>query len=358
MITSNDKRKVITLEQFIIEHEQRVYASGQFSQLLRDIVFAAKMVNREVNKAGLVDILGLTGDTNVQGEKVQKLDLFAHQHFIEALSIGGSVCVIGSEEEEEVIPITNPQSENARYVVLIDPLDGSSNIDVNVSIGTIFSIYKRKSLSGPGTLEDCLQPGVNQLAAGYVIYGSSTMLVYTTGQGVNGFTLDPSIGEFLLSHPNMKVPQTCNIYSLNEGNYRKYEEGLKAYLRFIKGKWDPNVRPYTSRYIGSLVADFHRNLLRGGVYIYPAFIDNPNSKLRLLYEGNPMSYLMEQAGGMATNGRSRILEIQPQSLHQRTPLYLGNESEINLLHQFLRGEYTEEEGPWSRIKAKTSENTQ
>lgn len=331
-------RKIITLEQFIIESEAAYpLATGEFSQLLRDIALAAKLVNREVNKAGLVDILGLTGETNVQGEKVQKLDVFANDHFIHALAIGGQVCVIGSEENEEVIPVHNTQSRNARYVVLIDPLDGSSNIDVNVSIGTIFSVYERMSPKGkPGTLEDCVQKGSDQIAAGYVIYGSSTMIVYTTGHGVNGFTLDPSIGEFLLSHQNIKVPEKCNIYSLNEGNYRKFEPGLKEYLRHIKGKYDPTVRPYSSRYIGSLVADFHRNLLRGGVFIYPAFIDDAKGKLRLMYEANPMAMLIEQAGGVATDGANRILDIEPEALHQRTPLYMGNHYEVELIHQYLR----------------------
>ena len=331
-------RKIITLEQFIIESEAAYpLATGEFSQLLRDIALAAKLVNREVNKAGLVDILGLTGETNVQGEKVQKLDIFANDHFIHALMVGGQVCVIGSEENEDVIPVETMQSKNARYVVLMDPLDGSSNIDVNVSVGTIFSVYERTSpLGNPGTLEDCMQKGVKQTAAGYVIYGSSTMIVYTTGHGVNGFTLDPSIGEFLLSHPNIKVPEKCNIYSLNEGNYRKFEPGLKEYLRHIKGKYDPTVRPYSSRYIGSLVADFHRNLLRGGVFIYPAFIDDPKGKLRLMYEANPMALLIEQAGGVATDGANRILDIEPEDLHQRTPLYVGNHYEVELIHQYLR----------------------
>lgn len=332
-----NSRKVITLEQYIIQSEQtHPFATGEFSQLLRDIGLASKMVNREVNKAGLVDILGFTGDINVQGERVQKLDWFAHQHFLDALSVGGQVCVIASEENDDVIPVDNPQSRGAEYVVLIDPLDGSSNIDVNVSIGTVFSVLRRRSHSAlPGTIEDCLQMGTEQVAAGYIIYGSSTMLVYTTGHGVNGFTLDPSIGEFLLSHPNIRVPDRCNIYSLNEGNYRKFEPGLKEYLRHIKGKYDPTVRPYSARYIGSLVADFHRNLLRGGVFIYPAFLDRPEGKLRLLYEANPMALIIEQAGGVATDGKRRILEIEPKELHQRTPLYMGNEFEINLIHHYL-----------------------
>ncbi len=330
-------RKIITLEQFIIESEAAYpLATGEFSQLLRDVALAAKLVNREVNKAGLVDILGLTGEVNVQGEIVQKLDVFANEHFVNALTIGGQVCVIGSEENEDVIPVNNPQSRNARYVVLMDPLDGSSNIDVNVAVGTIISVYERISEKGqPGTLSDCMQKGLKQIAAGYVIYGSSTMIVYTTGHGVNGFTLDPSIGEFLLSHPNMQVPAKCNIYSLNEGNYRKFEPGLKEYLRHIKGKYDPTVRPYSSRYIGSLVADFHRNLLRGGVFIYPGFIDEPHGKLRLMYEANPMAFLIEQAGGVATDGKNRILDLEPEALHQRTPLYMGNHYEVELIHQYL-----------------------
>lgn len=331
-------RKIITLEQFIIETEQEFpLATGEFSQLLRDIGLAAKLVNREVNKAGLVDILGFTGDVNVQGEKVQKLDIFANEQFLHALSIGGTVCVIGSEESEDVIPVENTQSKNASYAVCMDPLDGSSNIDVNVSVGTIFSIYRRISPKGrPGTREDCLQKGSAQIAAGYIVYGSSTMLVLTTGHGVHGFTLDPSIGEFLLSHRNLEVPKTCNIYSLNEGNYRRFEPGLKEYLRHIKGKYDPTVRPYSARYIGSLVSDFHRNLLRGGVFIYPGFIDNPVGKLRLMYEANPMALIIEQAGGVATNGRDRILDLEPKELHMRTPFYCGNHYEVELIHDYLR----------------------
>ena len=329
-------RKIVTLEQFIIESEQQASAKGDFSQLLRDISLAAKLVNREVNKAGLVDILGEVESSNVHGETQKKLDVFANEVFIEALAVGGKVCAIASEENEGIIPVDTPQSRDAKYVVLMDPLDGSSNIDVNVSIGTIFSVYRRKSsLGGPGTIEDCLQKGSEQVAAGYVIYGSSTMCVYTTGHGVNGFTLDPSIGEFLLSHLSMQVPPKGSIYSLNEGNYRRFEPGLKEYLRHIKAKFDPSVKPYSSRYIGSLVADFHRNLLKGGIFIYPSFIDQPEGKLRLMYEGNPMAFLMEQAGGMATNGRQRILDIQPTDLHQRTPLILGNKAELAIVHDYL-----------------------
>jgi len=348
-------RRITTLEQFIIENEQQTPgATGEFSQLLRDISLAARIVNREVNKAGLVNILGLTGRENVQGEKVQKLDVYADEQFIHALMHGGQTCVIGSEEDEEVIPVTTPQSRGARYVVLLDPLDGSSNIDANVSIGTIFSILERVSSPGqPGTVKDCLQPGVKQVAAGYVIYGSSTMLVYTTGDGVFGFTLDPSLGEFLLSHPRIKIPDACKIYSLNEGNYREFHPGIKAYLRFIKGKKegaevvdpDNRNRPYSARYIGSLVADFHRNLLKGGVFLYPALSSALSGKLRLLYEANPMAMLMTQAGGMATNGIGNILDIVPKTLHQRTPLFTGPKSEIDKIHDLLSRKYERDEYP-------------
>jgi fructose-1,6-bisphosphatase I len=338
MSSNGSARRLITLEQFIIEKENQVAgATGEFSQLLRDIGLAARIVNREVNKAGLVDILGAHGSTNVQGESVQKLDIFANNQFIEALSVGGQVCVIGSEENDDILPVETPQSANAQYVVLMDPLDGSSNIDVNVSIGTIFSIYRRVSPVGsPGTLEDCLQPGRKMLAAGYVIYGSSTMLVYTTGNGVNGFTLDPSIGEFMLSHPEIRIPSKCGIYSTNEGNTTKYSDGVRAYLRHVKGEGEtPIAKPYSSRYIGSMVADFHRNLLKGGLFLYPSMTDAPDGKLRLLYECNPMAFIAEQAGGAATNGKENILDLQPQKLHQRTPLYVGNSSEVALLHSFL-----------------------
>lgn len=336
MSLNGSSRRLITLEQFIIEKENQVGdATGSFSQVLRDISLAARIVNREVNKAGLVDILGVTGETNVQGETVQKLDLFANRQFINAMSVGGQVCVIGSEEDEEIIPVNTPQSGAANYVVLMDPLDGSSNIDVNVSIGTIFSIYRRTSAEGPGNLEDCLQKGRNMLAAGYVIYGSSTMLVYSTGNGVNGFTLDPSIGEFMLSHPGIRFPDKCSIYSTNEGNSTKYSHGVRRFLAHVKGEGDTPVKPWSSRYIGSLVADFHRNLLKGGIFLYPDMTDAPAGKLRLLYECNPMAFIAEQAGGVATDGSQNILDLQPGSLHQRTPLYIGNRREMELLHGFL-----------------------
>jgi fructose-1,6-bisphosphatase I len=317
--------RVTTLGQFIIERQTDFpYAKGELSRLLRDIGIASKIVNREVNKAGLVDILGDYGNTNVQGEEVKKLDVYANEQFISALGSGGETCAVASEENEEMIQINSVVSKNAKYVVAIDPLDGSSNIDVNVSIGTIFSIYRRTTLSGPSDLGDFMQKGTEQVAAGYVIYGSSTMLVYTTGKGVNGFTLDPGIGEFCLSHPDMKIPKQGYIYSINEGNYAHFPEGVKKYIKYCQEEDDATKRPYSSRYIGSLVADFHRNLLKGGIYIYPATAKSPNGKLRLLYECNPLAMLVEQAGGKASDGFNRVLTIQPTSLHQRTPLFIGS----------------------------------
>lgn len=334
-------RTVVTLEQFIIERENEFsFASGELSQLLRDIGLAARIVNREVNKAGLVDILGITGDTNVQGEEVKKLDIFANEQFINALSAGGATCMIASEENEDFIRVDSPVSRNARYIVLIDPLDGSSNIDVNVSIGTIFSIYRRSEEGEPG-LRDCLQPGVNQVAAGYVIYGSSTMLVYTTGFGVNGFTLDPSLGEFFLSHRNMQIPNKVSSYSINEGNYFKFDYPVRRYLAWIKEKDKETGRPYNARYIGSMVADLHRIMLKGGIFLYPALEDAPKGKLRLLYEGNPMAMIIEQAGGEATDGFRRILEIQPTELHQRTPVYVGSKKGVAEIRNFLQGKMEE-----------------
>ncbi|WNJ21507.1 class 1 fructose-bisphosphatase [Pontibacter sp. G13] len=325
------ERKVKTLEQFIIQKEQNFpYATGQFSKIIRDIVLPSRIINREVNKAGLVDILGLTGDTNIQGEQVQKLDLFANEAMIDSLFKGRMVCAIGSEENDDFII---KEGSTGKYIVLMDPLDGSSNIDVNVSIGTIFSVYRRKNMDGPLKKEDLLQKGVDQVAAGYILYGSSTMLVYTTGHGVNGFTLDPSIGEFLLSHPNMKFPDKCDTYSVNEGHYRNFFEGTKEYLRHIKRD---SPKPYKSRYIGSLVADFHRNLLKGGIFMYPGTVEKPNGKLRLTFEANPMAFIAEQAGGYASTGLERILEIDPDTLHQRTPLFVGNKEEVLKLEGFIR----------------------
>lgn len=327
--------KVKTLGQFIIEKQADFpYAKGELSRLLRDIGIAAKIVNREVSKAGLGEILGETGDVNVQGETVKKLDVFANEQFIAALKAGGECCAIASEENEDIIPISNEVSENAKYVVAIDPLDGSSNIDVNVSVGTIFSIYRRKSTSGPGNDEDFFQTGNDQVAAGYVIYGSSAMLVYTTGKGVNGFTLDPSIGEFCLSHPKISIPKSGKIYSINEGNYLHFPDGVKKYIRYCQEEDKASNRPYSSRYIGSGVADIHRNLIVGGIYIYPTTTKSPNGKLRLLYECNPLAFIVEQAGGKATDGSKRIMDLKINELHQRTPLYIGSHDMVDKAMSF------------------------
>jgi len=329
--------KVKTLGQFIIEKQNDFpFAKGELSRLLRDIGIAAKIVHREVNKAGLADILGEAGEINVQGESVKKLDIFANEQFIAALSVGGECCAIASEENEEIIIVDNPQSKNAKYVVAMDPLDGSSNIDVNVSVGTIFSIYRRTSLSGPGVTEDFLQRGTDQVAAGYVIYGSSTMLVYTTGKGVNGFTLDPSIGEFCLSHPNMVMPKSGKTYSINEGNYLHFPDGVKKYIKYCQEEDKATKRPYSSRYIGSAVADIHRNLITGGIFIYPATAASPKGKLRLLYECNPLAFIVEQAGGKATNGISRIMEQPVDALHQRTPLFIGSSEMVDVAMDFMQ----------------------
>ena len=283
-----------------------------------------------------MDILGAEGSENIQGEQQQKLDVFANNQFITALNAGGEVCGIASEELDDYIGLNGKVSKNGKYVVLIDPLDGSSNIDVNVSIGTIFSIYRRISFTGSATLEDFLQKGNEQVAAGYIIYGSSTMLVYTTGHGVNGFTLDPSIGEFCLSHPNIKIPQTGIIYSINEGNYVHFPDGVKQYIKYCQEADPATGRPYTSRYIGSLVADFHRNMLKGGVYIYPETAKSPKGKLRLLYECNPLAFIAEQAGGVASNGFKRIMDVDPKELHQRCPLYIGSSEMVRTVESFLQ----------------------
>ncbi|EAZ79467.1 class 1 fructose-bisphosphatase [Algoriphagus machipongonensis] len=310
-----------TLDRFIKSKQSDFpFASGELSQLLRDIALASKIVNRETNRAGLSNIGGAFGQTNIQGEEQQKLDIIANIRFIRALSKGGEVCAIVSEEEDAVIDL---QNKSGKYVVAIDPLDGSSNIDVNISIGTIFSIYRRKTQVGsPIQKEDIMQPGTEQVASGYVLYGSSTMLVYTTGFGVNGFTYEQSLGEFFLSHPCIKSPEDGQIYSINEGTQDEWELGIKDYIDTCKS------RKYSARYIGSLVADFHRNLLKGGIYLYPATQKNPNGKLRLLYEANAMAFIAEQAGAVATDGNRRILEIKPESLHQRTPLFIGSKKMV------------------------------
>ncbi len=330
-------QRITTLGQFIIERQAEFpYSKGQLSRLLRDIGIASKIVNREVNKAGLVNILGDTGETNIQGETVKKLDLFANEQFKAALKAGGECCVFASEEDDEITIIEGAVSADAKYAVLMDPLDGSSNIDVNVSVGTIFSIYRRVSQEGPGLLSDCLQKGMHQVAAGYVVYGSSTMLVYTTGHGVNGFTLDPSIGEFCLSHPDMRIPEQGFIYSVNEGNYIHFPQGIKQYIKYCQAYDETTSRPYNSRYIGSMVADFHRNLLKGGVFIYPATGKAPKGKLRLGYECNPMAFIVEQAGGKASDGKNRILELESTDLHQRTPVVLGSRLMVEKVESFLR----------------------
>ena len=329
--------KVKTLGQFIIEKQSDFpYAKGELSRLLRDIGIAAKIVNREVSKAGLVEILGETGEVNIQGEKVKKLDVFANEQFIAAFKAGGEVCAIASEETDEIIPIDSEISKSAKYVVAMDPLDGSSNIDVNVSVGTIFSIYRRKTLSGPGALEDFMQRGTEQIAAGYIIYGSSCMLVYTTGKGVNGFTLDPSIGEFCLSHPNMKTPQTGNTYSVNEGNYLHFPDGVKKFIKYCQEEDKESSRPYSSRYIGSGVADIHRNLITGGIYIYPTTTKSPKGKLRLLYECNPLAFILEQAGGKASTGSNRIMDVDINELHQRTPLFIGSADMVDVALEYMK----------------------
>ena len=301
----------MTLGRHIFEEQSKYEgATGELSKLLHDLSLAAKIISLEVNKAGLVDIIGFTGDNNVHGEQVKKLDMLAHDMLIKAMDHGGHLCVMASEEEEDIIQI--PQKFNiGKYVLLFDPLDGSSNIDANISIGTIFSIYRRVSPGdGPGKMEDCLQPGINQVAAGYVVYGSSTMLVYTAGSGVHGFTLDPAFGEFLLSHSNIQTPKKSKIYSINEGNYLYWHPGLKKYIKYLQEEDKPTNRPFSSRYIGSMVADIHRNLLYGGIFMYPADSRNPKGKLRLQYECNPMAFIVEQAGGRATNGKIRELQME------------------------------------------------
>lgn len=329
--------KVKTLGQFIIEKQSDFpYAKGELSRLLRDIGIASKIVNREVSKAGLVEILGETGEVNVQGEKVKKLDVFANEQFIAAFKAGGEVCAIASEENDEIITIDSEISKSAKYVVAMDPLDGSSNIDVNVSVGTIFSIYRRTSLTGPGTLEDFMQRGTEQIAAGYIIYGSSCMLVYTTGKGVNGFTLDPSIGEFCLSHPNIKTTPTGNTYSINEGNYLHFPDGVKKFIKYCQEEDKTSNRPYSSRYIGSGVADIHRNLITGGIYIYPTTTKSPKGKLRLLYECNPLAFIIEQAGGKASTGSKRIMEVPITELHQRSPLFIGSADMVDVALNFMK----------------------
>jgi len=328
---------MITLGEYIIEKQHDFpEASGELTGLLGAIRLASKIVNREINKAGIANIIGSTGVENIQGETQQKLDLYANDKFKAALEARGEVCGVASEEEDDFVSFDSARGVNSKYVVLMDPLDGSSNIDVNVSVGTIFSIYRRVSPVGtPVTIDDFLQPGIKQVAAGYVIYGSSTMLVYTTGNGVHGFTCDPSLGVFYLSHENMQQPTTGKCYSINEGNYLKFPLGVKKYIKFCQEIVPEDNRPYTSRYIGSLVADFHRNLLKGGIFMYPSTAQAPEGKLRLLYECNPIAFLAEQSGGIASTGSKRIMEINPTELHQRVPFMCGSAEMVKAAEKMI-----------------------
>ena len=325
-----------TLGEFVIEKQEEFkYSSGELSRIINSIRLAAKVVNYKVNKAGLVDIIGAAGEQNIQGEDKQKLDVFANEVFIQNLINREIVCGIASEENDDFITVQGKDNgHNNKYVVLMDPLDGSSNIDVNVSVGTIFSVYRRVTPIGtPVTIEDFLQPGINQVAAGYIVYGTSTMLVYTTGHGVNGFTLNPAIGTFYLSHPNMMFKKDGNIYSINEGNYTHFPQGVKDYIKYCQTEEED--RPYTSRYIGSLVSDIHRNMIKGGIYIYPTSSKAPKGKLRLLYECNPMAFIAEQAGGKASDGVNRIMEIEPTELHQRVPFFCGSYNMVEKAEEFM-----------------------
>ena len=331
---------VITIERHIIDQERTFpEATGAFSNLLYDIALAAKLIAREVRMAGLVDILGHTDQRNVSGDEVKKLDMWAHEAMFKALDHTGHLCCMASEESESFMPIPE-QFPTGDYALVYDPLDGSSNIDANVSIGTIWSIHRKVSTGPRGCMEDCVQAGRKQVAAGYVLYGSATMLVYTTGRGVHGFTLDPSIGEFLLSHPNMKLPvNPQRIYSTNEGNYSRWSEAQKRLVDHWKGVDGKNSKPFSARYIGSLVADLHRTLLYGGIFMYPADRQNPEGKLRLLYEAAPLALLTEQAGGRAIDGEREILDIEPTSLHDRTPLYLGSKQFVDEAERFLAADH-------------------
>lgn len=329
---------ITTLNDFIIRKQKDFpFAKGDLSTLLHHIGTAAKLVNKKINKAGLVDIIGNAGEINIHGENQQKLDVYADKMFISSLLSSGECCGIASEENENEIVFSDDIAANGKYIVCIDPLDGSSNIDFNVSVGTIFSIYLRITERGEKVKNaDFLQPGKNQVAAGYIIYGSSTMLVYTTGKGVNGFTLDPSLGEFCLSHPDIKTPENGNIYSINEGNYINFPEGIKRYIKYCQEADKESGRPYTSRYIGSLVSDFHRNLIKGGVFLYPENNKLPRGKLRLVYECNPIAFIAEQAGGMASDGKNNLLDIVPESLHQRSPFYAGSKNMVKKIGEYLK----------------------
>ncbi|HEV8197701.1 MAG TPA: class 1 fructose-bisphosphatase [Gemmatimonadales bacterium] len=329
---------VITIERFIMEQERRFpEATGELSNLLYDIALGAKIIASAVRRAGLINILGSAQAMNVQGEEQQKLDVFANDALKNSMSFTGRVCVMASEEDEEVIPIAE-DIPHGKYAVLFDPLDGSSNIDNNNPVGTIFSVYKRRSMEGHGTLGDVLQPGREQCAAGYVMYGSSVMLVYTTGQGVHGFTLDPTIGEFVLSHRNIRIPESGKYYSVNESYFGRWSRGMQRAIRGFHGDWPDRIKGKNSRYIGALVADFHRNLISGGIFLYPAEIGRPQGKLRLCYEASPLAMIAEQAGGAATDGIKRILDLMPAKLHQRTPLVIGSMKDVEFVTEMLRDE--------------------
>lgn len=327
-------KKLVTLDEYIIQAQNKFPgATGELSQLLRDIGLAAKIISREVNKAGITNILGYEGTKNVHGESVKRLDLFADQQLISALDRSMITCMVISEENDGIVRLN---SHGGKYIVYLDPLDGSSNIDVNVSIGSIFSIYMRQPRYEKELVEeDSLQPGVRQIAAGYVLYGSSTILAYTTGLGVSAFTLDPSIGEFILSDDDIKIPEYGTIYSINEGSYNSWAEGLKKYIKYCQVEDPETGRPYTTRYIGSMVADMHRTLVKGGIFIYPASNKYPNGKLRLMYECNPLSFIIEQAGGISIDGKKRIMEIEPKAIHQRVPIYIGSPENVKMAKSFL-----------------------
>jgi len=332
--------KIVTVQRHIIEQErEHPEATGELTSLLWDLTIAAKTISREVNRAGLADILGLTGEENVHGEQVKKLDEYANDVIIKSMDHGGHLCVMASEENEDVIPIPD-QYPKGKYVLMFDPLDGSSNIDANVSVGTIFSIYQRKTSGGKGNMEDCLRKGVEQVAAGYIVYGSSTMLVYTAGHGSHGFTLDPGIGEFLLSHENIRIPSRGKVYSINEGNANTWDEGTRKYVNDLKKENSgTGQKPYSLRYIGSLVADFHRNLLYGGIFLYPADYKDPNKpkpKLRLLYEAAPLAFIVEQAGGRASTGDAPIMEITARQLHQKVPLIIGSKEDVEEYEKYFK----------------------
>lgn len=328
--------RIVTIERHIIEGERaHPGATGGLSTILRELTLAIKLIYREVSRAGLANIIGLVGRENIHGEQVKKLDVLANETIFKAMDHIGKLCVMASEENETIVRIPD-KYPTGKYVLLYDPLDGSSNIDVTVNIGTVFSIYRRMTPSGHGSVEDCLQPGYKQVAAGYVVYGSSTMFVYTTGDGVHGFTYDPGIGEFLLSHENIRIPRRGKIYSINGGNSGRWPEGIRKYVAYLQEEDTSSGRPYSARYIGSMVPDIHRTLLYGGIFMYPGDAKHPEGKLRLMYECNPIAFIVEQAGGRASNGMDRLLDIKPRALHQRTPFIAGSEDDVAQCEKFFQ----------------------